>query len=122
MDKSYRVLVADDFEIVRRIHTNHLKKCGITHIDEAKDGKDALDHFQSNQYDLIILDWYMPQASGYDVLCSIRKKGVQIPIIMCTDEVEESKLENAKKSGATEVIKKPYSPKYFREVINRLLP
>lgn len=121
MMKSTRVLVVDDFEAIRKIHINNLKKMEILNIDEAENGKDAVTAASSQDYDLIGMDWYMPEMTGYQALKIMRAQGYLKPILLCTDESDQNNIHMAKINGASDVIRKPYSPSQFRSTVLRLL-
>ena len=116
-----RVLVVDDFEVIRKIHINHLRKLDIQLIDEADNGRHAIDAVSSQNYDLVIMDLYMPEMTGLEALKIMRSRGYSKPILMCTDESDGSTIEIVKQNGASEVIKKPYFPTQFRSLVGDLL-
>lgn len=66
MNQPPRVLVVDDYDVIRKIHINNLRKLNISDIDEAGDGKQALTAVSSHEYDLIIMDFYMPEMNGLE--------------------------------------------------------
>lgn len=121
MKQSPRVLVVDDYEVIRKIHINNLRKLDILNIDEAVNGKQALTAVASHEYDLIVMDFYMPEMNGVEAMKILRASGFSKPILMCTDEAEEAAQENAKKNGAIRILKKPYFPNQFRSIVLELL-
>ncbi len=121
MKKSYRVLVVDDYEIIRKIHIKNLEKIGIDSIDQSANGEEALGALEHNSYDLILLDWHMPVKNGIDTLKEIRSKEINTPVVMCTDEIEQESIDLATREGATDFIKKPYSPSVFKSIIKNIL-
>jgi two-component system chemotaxis response regulator CheY len=85
-------------------------------VKEAKDGSDALKHFEgSDQVDLALVDWNLPNMNGFDLICSIRSNPIHddICIIMITSETEKARVTQALKAGANEYVMKPFT----REVI-----
>lgn len=121
MIQSTKVLVADDFQIIRKIHVTNLKKLGIENIQEVTNGKEALEAAGKTKFDLILLDWYMPIMTGLEALKAMREKGIETPIVFCTDEVEQESVNQAMGLGVSDYIKKPYSPTQFKTIISKAL-
>lgn len=105
-----KALVVDDSMTIRRIVIKALALAGITEATEAEDGIEALEAAESDQFDVILLDWNMPKMSGIDTLRNIRGSGNKTPVIMVTTEVEKSRVIEAIKSGANDYLIKPFSP------------
>lgn len=106
-----RILVVDDFSTMRKIIKSMLRKIGIKSIDDAEDGKIALNLLNSQPYNLVILDWNMPNMSGLDLLKSIRtdEKLKHVPVLMVTSEAKESQIIIAIQAGASNYIVKPFT-------------
>jgi DNA-binding response OmpR family regulator len=83
----------------------------------AMDGQTGLDKAQSEQPDLILLDWMLPKLSGLEVCQAIRKNDKSTPILFLTakDTIQET-IEGLK-AGANDYIKKPFS---FEELLERI--
>lgn len=115
MADNARVLVVDDEERIRRLLRMYLERENFE-IDEADNGKDALDLALQNDYDVIILDLMMPEMDGIEVCEKLRKEKTT-PVIMLTAKGEESNRVQGFEVGADDYIVKPFSP---REVILRV--
>lgn len=115
MTDNARVLVVDDEERIRRLLRMYLERENFE-IDEADNGKDALDLALQNDYDVIILDLMMPEMDGIEVCEKLRKEKTT-PVIMLTAKGEESNRVQGFEVGADDYIVKPFSP---REVILRV--
>ena len=85
-----KVLVADDSAVMRRILVGALGKAGITDIGQVGDGKEAIAAVMADKYDLVLMDWNMPNMLGIDAVKEIRAKGYKVPIIMVTTENEKN--------------------------------
>ncbi|MEN6626766.1 MAG: response regulator [Candidatus Sumerlaeia bacterium] len=105
-----KILVVDDSTTMRKILINALKSVGITEIDEAGNGQQAVDAARSASYDVILMDWNMPQMLGIDALKMIRLSGNTVPVIMVTTEAEKSRVIEALKAGANNYVIKPFMP------------
>lgn len=104
-----KILIADDEERIREMIKEYISLEGYT-IDEASDGKEALELFANNKYSLIILDVMMPGMDGWSVCREIRKTS-QVPVIMLTARGEEYDKLFGFELGADDYIVKPFSPK-----------
>ncbi len=114
-EKKYHVLVVDDEERIRRLLKMYLERENFI-IDEAEDGKTALEKSLEIDYDLIILDLMLPEMDGIEVCENIRKKKAT-PIIMLTAKGEENNRVHGFEVGADDYVIKPFSP---REVVYRV--
>ena len=124
---STKVLLVDDFDLVRTMLRRMLTELGIAHIEDARDGEEALAKVTAaieagNPYGAIFLDWNMPKKNGFEVLqaCRARPDMKDIPIIMVTAEGEKKHVIKALSFGATEYIVKPCSPEILKTKIQRL--
>jgi len=115
MDNKSKILVVDDEERIRRLIRMYLEREDFI-IEEAENGKIALDLALNNDYDLILLDIMMPEMDGIEV-CEALRKEKTTPIIMLTAKGEESNRVQGFEIGADDYIVKPFSP---REVILRV--
>ena len=75
----------------------------------ASNGKDGLKEALNNPPDLIILDVMLPGKNGYEVCREIRKRHLEVPIIMLTAKVEENDLITGLDVGADDYVTKPFS-------------
>jgi two-component system chemotaxis response regulator CheY len=112
-----KILLVDDSTTMRRIEKTQLIALGITDIDEAGNGSEAIEKLAAGSYDVVLLDWNMPVMDGYTMLKNVRQKEAynNIKIIMCTSESEKSKVVEALKAGANNYIVKPFTPESLKE-------
>ena len=112
---SVKVLLVEDEKSIADGIIYNLKNEGlkVTHVD---DGKIALDIFDEEHFDLIILDIMLPEVSGLEICKAIRKSS-NIPIIMLTAKDDENDKINGLEMGADDYITKPFSVK---ELISRV--
>jgi len=115
MDNKSKILVVDDEERIRRLIRMYLEREDFI-IEEAENGKIALDLALNNDYDLILLDIMMPEMDGIEV-CEALRKEKTTPVIMLTAKGEEANRVQGFEIGADDYIVKPFSP---REVILRV--
>lgn len=107
MDKT--VLIAEDEGRMRELISDYLKREGLN-IIEASDGEEALEKFNNEHIDLIILDIMMPKLDGFSVCRTIRKTSNVYIIILTAKEEEYDKLLGYE-LGADDYVTKPFSPK-----------
>ena len=103
-----RVLVVDDSAVMRKVIIGALSQAGIQDVQQAGDGREAVDAVKSTPFDVILMDWNMPNMLGIDAVKNIRAEGCKTPVIMVTTEAEKSRVIEALKSGANNYIIKPF--------------
>ncbi len=117
---SYKILIVDDEERMRKLLRDFLVKANYRVI-EAADGEAALNTFYNdNSIDLIILDVMMPKMDGWEVLEAIRKVS-RVPVIMLTARAEERDELKGFSLGVDEYITKPFSPRILVARVEALL-
>jgi DNA-binding response OmpR family regulator len=111
-----RVLIVDDEpEIVRGIEDN-LRFEGYQTL-AATNGETGLALACQEAPDLILLDIMMPRVSGWDVCRELRRRGIDVPVIMLTARAEETDRVRGLELGADDYITKPFS---VRELMARV--
>jgi len=105
-----KALVVDDSNVMRRILTGALGRANITDVDHAADGAIAVDAVANADYDIVLMDWNMPNMLGIDAVRAIRESGKTMPIIMVTTEAEKERVVDALRAGANNYIIKPFEP------------
>ena len=122
MDKSMKILVADDFSTMRRIIRNLLRDLGLTNADEADDGATALPMLKSGKYDFLITDWNMPIMEGIDRVRNIRADADlrELPILMVTAEARREQIVAAAEAGVNGYIVKPFNAQTLEQKIAKI--
>ena len=114
-----KVLIADDdFDLLGLIAFT-LEQAGFFVI-KASDGKAALQLFNEQGPDLVLLDINMPGANGFDVCARIREQST-VPVMMLTVRGEEEDLVKALELGADDYVNKPFSPRTLIARVKALL-
>ena len=113
------ILVVDDNEmnrdlLSRRLEQQHLR------VMTAKDGQQALDMLDHQDFDMILLDIMMPGINGYQVLEQIKanKKLRHIPVIMITALDEMDSIVRCIEAGADDYLPKPFNPVLLKARVN----
>ena len=121
-----KVLLVDDSAVMRKIIQRNIKETGLI-VDEyveAGDGKQALEKVSdSGELDLILLDWNMPNMSGIAFVRTLRSLNMpkRIPVVMVTTEGSDSKVSEAKESGADGYLTKPFTADQLRDTLGNYL-
>jgi two-component system chemotaxis response regulator CheY len=110
-----RILIVDDQAEIRAMIRNMLSDMGITQTFEAADGKEAMSFIDSAMdfIDLVICDWNMPKLSGVELLRQLRSVNPDLPFLMITGRSDIESVAEAKASGVTAYIRKPFSPAHL---------
>ena len=111
-----KILIVEDEVGISNFLKQGLEEEGYE-ISLAFNGFEGLELATNNQFDLILLDWMLPELPGIEVCKGIREKNKTIPILFLTakDTVQET-IEGLK-AGANDYIKKPFS---FEELLERI--
>jgi len=107
--KGIRILLAEDNPINMMIAKAVLDKWEIK-ITEAVNGKEALDMYNDEDYDLLLLDLEMPEMDGFELLDHIRKRNTNIPAIAFTAALFENMQAHLINKGFTDYVQKPFRP------------
>ncbi len=116
-----KILVVDDSKSMRNIERSILTQLGYTDLEEACDGRDALEKLTAFTPDLILVDWNMPNMNGLEFVKAFRRTGAATPVIMVTTESERSRVVEAIKAGVNNYVVKPFTPDILRERISETL-
>jgi DNA-binding response OmpR family regulator len=117
--KSVRILLSDDDPIVQELICLILRDRGFELVT-AENGSQALELWQGQSFDLIILDILMPILDGLKV-CRIIRESSRVPIIMLTAKGDEQDIVNGFEAGADDYMVKPIRPKEFVARIQAIL-
>jgi len=119
-----KILVVDDSQIMRNIVKNTFATMKVPHLClEAENGKQALRQLESNDVNIVFLDWNMPGMDGMDFLKVVRAmpKYKDLPVVMVTSERGKFSVIEALQNGATDYIVKPVQEKIFKEKVQEIL-
>jgi two-component system, chemotaxis family, chemotaxis protein CheY len=117
-----RIVVAEDFNVSRKIIVSTLAKEGFT-VMEAADGTEALELFDGRPVDLLITDFNMPNMDGAELIHKVRALSdyKYMPILLLTTEVRQEKIQHAIDGNITAHIKKPFDTAEFLKVVKKAL-
>lgn len=111
-----KILLVEDEKLLSKAITKGLKKSGYA-VDDAYDGEQALEFFEINSYDIVVLDLNIPKIDGIEVLRRIRGSGsaVKILILSARSEVHDKII--GLDNGANDYLAKPFD---FDELCARI--
>lgn len=115
-----RILIVDDEKNIQLVLSAILNAGG--HFTEcANNGYEALEHIQSDHFDLIITDLKMPKMDGLELLKSIQEDQPDIPLIMISAHGTVQEAVEAMKNGAFDYITKPFDKDHILETVEKAL-
>jgi len=122
-----KILLVEDNLMNQKVVMFNLKKlnCDITPVSN---GKEALEIFKNNSYDLILMDIMLPEMNGYEITTEIRKfeklREVKNPvtIIALTANTYENDKEKCISVGMNEYLSKPFSAQQLIKTIEKFIP
>jgi len=117
---SARVLVADDDPDIRDILKDTLNSLGCG-VSIASNGQECLDKLEKEGPELVLLDIEMPDKTGLEVLKDIRRKGIDVTVIMVTAYGTIERAVQAMKEGAFDFITKPFELDHIAVVVEKAL-
>jgi DNA-binding response OmpR family regulator len=118
-EESARILLVDDEQAVQKLLTYPLRKEGYE-VVAAHDGREALDQFAAQRFDLVVLDIMLPKLDGIEVCRRLRSRS-HVPIIMLTAKDDEIDKVLGLEMGADDYITKPFSVREFRSRVKAAL-
>ena len=114
-----RILIAEDNDSNFILMTYILKK--YYQFDRAKNGQEAVDMVDKNDYDLILMDIKMPVMDGMEATRQIKEKRPNLPIIALTANAFDSDRQQAMDAGCDAFLAKPVSATDCLQTIEKLL-
>ena len=122
---AYNILVVDDSLPMRSVIKKTIRASGfkVSKLFEASNGREALDVLSKEWLDLVLVDYYMPDMNGLELMSEMQKDELlrSIPVIMTTVEGSQKRVKEFIEGGATDYIKKPFTPEETREKLNKVL-
>jgi len=118
-ERAARILLVDDEQSIQTLLSYPLRKDGYD-VVQAIDGQDALERFEEQQFDLVVLDVMLPRIDGLEVCRRLRSRS-SVPIIMLTARSEEIDKVVGLELGADDYITKPFSMREFSSRVKAAL-
>jgi DNA-binding response OmpR family regulator/HPt (histidine-containing phosphotransfer) domain-containing protein len=119
-DAAMKILLVEDDALLSTALADLLRKNGYA-IDLADNGKTWFDLAMSAEYDLIVLDWLIPQLDGITLCEQLRSQGYSQPILLLTTNNSQTDIVAGLDAGADDYVIKPYNPEALLAKIRSLL-
>jgi two-component system chemotaxis response regulator CheY len=102
-------LVVDDSKVIRKVARHILETLDFS-VEEAGDGREALERCHVAVPDVVLLDWNMPVMSGMEFLRALRQANLtpRPKVVFCTTENGHAHIRAAIDAGADEYVMKPF--------------
>lgn len=123
--KNLRVLLIDDNQPVRLLIGNLLKDLGFTQVDMADNTSEGWDLYCAHKPDILLVDWRMDHPEGLEFVRRVRGSRTSptpdVPVIMMTAYTNKDMLFQARDSGITEFLIKPFTVETLTRQISQLI-
>jgi two-component system, chemotaxis family, chemotaxis protein CheY len=118
-----KILLVDDSRMMRNIQKKALETLGNVEFAEANDGLEALKLIGATPdgFQLILIDWNMPNMDGITLVGKIRATDKKTPLMMVTTEAEKGRVLEAIKAGVNNYALKPFTPDALLEKVKQTL-
>lgn len=116
-----KILYAEDDVMMQKLVVHSLIRLGyeVTTVD---DGIEAMEAIENEEFDLIILDLFMPKASGFEVVEYIREeKKLDTKVLIISRNHLDDAIQKAYTAGADDYIVKPFTPEQMVIKLTKLL-
>ncbi|MFH1148770.1 MAG: response regulator [Pseudomonadota bacterium] len=117
------ILIVDSIKVVRDLLKGTLKQLGFRAIDEAENGKRAMQMLREEDFDLVITDLRMPDMTGLDLLKEIKGDNTlkHIPVVILTSEAKKEYILESIRAGASDYILKPFTLEDVRKRLGAIV-
>lgn len=113
-----RTLIVDDDFLVAKVHRAYTERIpGFAVVGVAHSGREALEAVERDRPDLLVLDVYLPDMSGLEVLHELRHRRAAVDAIVVTAAKDVGTLREAIAGGALRYIVKPFNFDRFRDAL-----
>lgn len=102
-----RVLVVDDEPAIRALVAKIVERAGHP-VDSARDGADAIEKLEVQQYAVVVLDLMMPNVDGYALIEYLKKRGGPRPAIIVVSAGDSAALRQLDGSVVHSIVRKPF--------------
>lgn len=114
------LLFADDNPDIRELVQLQLQAAGF-HVSTADNGADVLRLVTTEHFDVLLLDYWMPDATGIQLCRQIRALDRTTPILICSGAITAADKEAAMRAGAQGYVQKPFDSKELIRALHSAL-
>jgi DNA-binding NtrC family response regulator len=115
------VLIVDDDAAIVRMLRDALGLFRHEHaytVETASDGAAGLEALERGQFDLVLLDMYMPRMTGLELLTEMRRRGLKTPVLMLTGNEDNRSAANALAGGIFAYVPKPFDIQHLEMLVS----
>ncbi|WP_024851519.1 response regulator [Hydrogenovibrio kuenenii] len=118
------ILMVDDSNVTRSLVKLTLETLHNVQVDTAENAEQALSLCKKTDYDILILDYVMPNQTGLDLITSLNQLNLQkqTPIFILSSETDSVLRKRAQSQQVIAWLKKPFRPQTLLELISKTLP
>lgn len=116
IEQHQRVLVVDDDPEVRHILIQALRRKSLV-IDEADNGRGAIELLREHAYSVVLLDILMPDVNGFDVLDAIDAEALNAPVVLVVSGADRNLLDRLDSQRIHGIVRKPFDPVEIAAVV-----
>ena len=121
MTEILRILIADDFKVLREVIRLHLERAeDMRVVDEAPDLNDALERTRTLQPDVIIMNDYLPPVDSAHATARFREQGFTAAILVISMHLEPSLIQRSFLNGANGFMHKDEIDEYLVDAVRRV--
>jgi len=121
-----KILLVEDNLLNQKVVIFNLKKFKYD-ITPVENGKDAIESFKNNIYDIILMDIMLPDSNGLEITAEIRKIEIKnkiinpVPIIAITANTLDNEHKRCVEAGMNDYLSKPFTAEQLIEKINKFI-
>lgn len=117
-----RTVIVEDDRMVAAINAQFAEKTpGVQVVATFHSGRDALAFLDKTSVDLLLLDLYMPEISGVELLTELRRRGCNADAIFITAANDAPHIQDALRLGAVDYLIKPFRYERFEEALDKVV-
>ena len=115
----FSILVCDDSLVARKQVIRCLNQCIDADIQQAVNGKEALEQLRQKQFDLVCLDLTMPEVDGIEVLEHIKAEKIESYVLVISADIQQKMKLRVAQLGAIDFINKPIQKNTLDDVLHK---
>lgn len=115
------VLVVEDEPTMRQMLTEMLYAVGVVKVVEAADAASALEAFNADSFQIVMLDLGLPDRDGHELMNEIKAVDRQQHVVLVTADDSIDSIQRAITAGANGYVVKPYSREKIQDVVNNYM-
>ncbi|AEF17352.1 MULTISPECIES: response regulator [Thermoanaerobacterium] len=116
-----KIMIVDDAAFMRMMIKDIITKNNLGTVIEAEDGSVAVEKYNQEKPDLVLMDITMPEMDGIQAVKQIVKKDPNAKVVMCSAMGQQAMVIEAIQAGAKDFIVKPFQPDRVIEAVKKML-